>query len=195
MTNKKQDHCNNLYDISIFNISCVFLTSCIRNVMTKTPLLIRTIILSLVSFVSIISSTYVCFSILYNGYLSCGSLLMRYKSNSNMHYKYKHSLMTITIFWICATDAIIGLKCLLSFTPQIFVNPKRWFYDGSDGIMCRILAIGDIFFRIQNSLWHIILAYNFLYILRLKSLENLLKYQKWLYLIVIAVRLLSLDIF
>ena len=94
------------------------------------------------------------------------------------------------IFWICITDGLIGLKDLFVWTPQIFAKGQDWFYGSNKNIICKILAIGDIFFRIQNSLWHIILAYNFLHLLRLKPLENLSKHQKYHWCIVIIVRLI-----
>ena len=109
-------------------------------------------------------------SLLLNGYLPC-------KPTNNDQYKYSLMIIIDIIFWICITDGLIGLKNLLVVTPQIFVKGQVWFYDGSDGIMCDILAIIDIFYRIQNSLWHIILACNFLYLLRLKSLQKLPKNQ------------------
>ena len=160
--------------------------------MTETHVNIGFIVINIASFISIISCIYVCFSILYNGYLSCTSLITKNKHNTSMNYQYKHSLMTILIFWICVTDGLIGLRCLLLFTPQIFVHPSNWFYDGYNGIMCDIFSITDIFFRIQNSLLHIILAYNFLYLLRLKSLQKLLDQKKYHYCIVIIVTFLFL---
>ena len=142
--------------------------------------------LSMVSLFSIISCIYVCLSLLLNGYSP-------WKSNNNYQYKYSFMIIIDIIFWICITDIILGLRCLLMFVPQIFVDANHWFYDGYNGIMCQILAIGDIFFRIQNALWHIILAYNFLYILRMKSFEKILKNQKkYHYCICIIVKLVSM---
>ena len=145
-------------------------------------------IISVVSLISIISCMYVCLSILFNGYLSCPSIT-KSKHNVTINNQYKHSIMTIVIFWICITDGILGIRCLLLYTPQIFVPSIDWFYGRYNDIMCNIISIVDIFCRIQNSLWHIILAYNFLYLLRLKSLEKLLKHQnKYHYFIVMIVR-------
>ena len=152
--------------------------------MGETRLMVGYSIISIVSFISIISSIYVCWSIIQNGYVSCK------KYNPTKHYEYKHSIMTSVIFGISVTETFIGLRCLLMFAPQIFVHPHDWFYDGYNGIICQILAIGNVFIRIQNSLLHIILAYNFLYLLRLKSLQKLLKYQqRYHYLIIIIVKL------
>ena len=145
-------------------------------------------IIAVVSFFSIISSVYVCWSILKSGYIS-GISCKNYRYNPTKHDEYKHSIMTNIIFWICITDIFSGLSCLLKFTPQIFTNPNYWFYDGYNGITCQILAIEGIFFRIQNSLLHIILAYNFLYLLRLKSLQKLLKYQRIYHYLAVIVRL------
>ena len=83
----------------------------------------------------------------------------------------------------------MALRCLLLYTPQIFVIPNDWFYGGYNDIMCDILGIVGIFFRIQNSILHIILAYNFLHLLRLKSLQTLVKTQKYHHCIAIIVML------
>ena len=158
-----------------------------KNVMRQTRFVIVFSIISILSIFSIISSIYVCLSIL------CSSLFTTLKHNSMMHYQYKHSLMINIIFWICITDALLGLRCVLLIIPQIFMDPNDWFYGKYfygryNGIMCDILSIVDIYFRIQNSLWHIILAYNFLYLLRLKDLEKLMKQKKYHYFVVILVR-------
>ena len=128
-------------------------------------------VLSIVSLLSIISCIYVCLSLILNGYTPCKST------------NYQSLIIIIDIiFWICITDGLIGLRSLCMFTPEIFIDFKDiehgWFYDGFKDTMCDILSIVDIFFRIQNSILHIILACNFIYILRLKTFEKLLKNQK-----------------
>ena len=146
-------------------------------------------ILSIISLLSIVSCIYVCLDLLLNGYLPC-------KSTKNYQYRYSLMIIIDVIFWICVTDGFIGLKNFLIFIPQIFVNENDWFYGGYNEIMCSIFSVGDIFFRIQNSLWHIIFAYNFLFILRLKSLHMLLKHQKRYYwCIIIIVRSISIRVF
>ena len=138
--------------------------------------------LSLLGLSSMISSSYVCLSIIIAG--DAPFCLGNIKSIQ----KKQHIMMIDVIFWMCITDILHALQLCLNFAPQIFVEAGIWFYD-ENGIMCNIISVVAIFFAVQSPLWHMLLSYRLLWLLKGYSLESLNKQKIYHYIIALIVRI------
>ena len=155
------------------------------------------------SFLSIVSSLYVCISNDMKQYKPCGdkglsnetestlilpsdiSSINKYKKPSeNIHKKYV--IFIDVIFWMCIMEFIHGLHMFFVWTPQIFTH--QWLYDNY-GITCILLGMIGNFASTNIPLWHMLLAYHLVYILRGYSVYSLSKQKKYHYIVIATVKL------
>ena len=125
---------------------------------------------SVFAFLSVIACICVCINIILIGYKPCYNIINGFKKSKSGIDRF---IVMEVIFWMCITDGLHLLQMLLIWIPQIFVDPHIWFYDGYNGIMCFIISIIGTFICIQSPIWHIILVYDFLYILKSHSISKL----------------------
>ena len=147
------------------------------------------------SFLSVLGSLYVCLSICIQGYRPCCNNTTNTPSiihgniqeNHRKFLRHNYIMMIDIIFWMCITDCLHALQMCLIYSPQIFVPTDVWFYDGIDGITCKILSIWGIFTSIMSPIWHILLAYHLLYLLRGGTIASLNKQKKYHFIFAVTV--------
>ena len=131
------------------------------------------------SFLSFLSCVYVCYES-YKKYNNIRNDVIRHQTN-NKHTTYGFSDI---IFFMAFTDGLHDIELFLNWLPQgiSFIHP--W-----SNKFCNILGIFGQFLGVQSPLWHMILAYNLIYLLygETGSLDELAKQKIYQYTLVFII--------
>ena len=129
---------------------------------------------TILSFVSIWATIYVCVSMYTQGFIPFKCCEEDEPINSspqtikkiNDEKKHKATLSAI-LFWMAFTDGVHSIPEMLEWLPQAFPiaynsnnEPIFWSTNG-----CKWLAVVQMFFECQSPTWHLILAYQLIYLL------------------------------